>query len=160
MIRNISINDAFEICNIYNYYVENTIVTFEENPITIDKMKETIKSSKSMYPWIVYEENGQILGYAKAGKWSTKSAYRFTVESSVYLNQTATGKGIGSKLYKELIERLRKEKFHSVQALIALPNPVSIALHEKLGFKKNAHFKEVGFKFNNWIDVGCWELIL
>jgi len=160
MIRSVQTDDAFEICRIYNYYVENTIVTFQEEPVTIATMENNIKTSKSHFPWLVYEESGEVLGYARAGRWSDKNAYRFTVESSIYVDREVVGKGIGSKLYKVLLSRLEENEFHSVQALIALPNPVSILLHEKLGFEKNAHFREVGFKFGKWVDVGCWEKLL
>ena len=91
-------------------------------------------------------------------QWKARSAYRFSVESTVYIDQNSIGNGIGSLLYKELLSNLKNSRIHSVIGGIALPNPSSIALHEKYGFKKVAQFKEVGIKFDKWIDVGYWQL--
>lgn len=160
MIRNININDAKEISEIYNYYIKNTIITFEENPVSETEMAERIKSQKPNLPWIVFEENNEIIGYAYASEWKSRCAYKFSIESTVYLKTNKTRKGIGSILYKELINQIKQSDIHAIFAGIALPNEASIALHEKLGFNKVAHFKEVGYKFNKWIDVGYWELVL
>ncbi|HBC86938.1 MAG TPA: phosphinothricin acetyltransferase [Lentisphaeria bacterium] len=159
MIRKAKTTDAKTICSIYNYYIENTVVTFEEVPLSASEMAKRIKDIGKDFPWIVYVEGKQILGYAYAGKWKTRCSYRLTVESTVYLHRDAVGKGIGTKLYKALLPMLKKNGFHVVVGGIALPNKGSVALHEKFGFKKVAHFKEVGFKFGKWIDVGYWELI-
>lgn len=159
MVRNVEMSDAEEISNIYNYYIKNTVITFEETPLAKEDMAERIKTNSALYPWIVYEENNEILGYAYATAWKSRSAYRYTVESTVYLRHDQHGKGLGTQLYKSLINQLKKQKFHAVIGGIALPNDLSIALHEKLGFEKIAQFKEVGYKFEKWIDVGYWELI-
>jgi phosphinothricin acetyltransferase len=160
MIRNIEPGDAEQICRIYNYYIENTIITFEEISVSGEQMKERIKEITDSYPWLVYEENGIISGYAYAGRWKSRCAYRYSVESTVYIEKDRTGRGMGSVLYTELIDRLRELNLHSVLGGIALPNPASVALHEKFGFKKAAHFTQTGFKFEKWIDVGYWELLL
>lgn len=102
----------------------------------------------------------QLLGYCYASKWKGRCAYRYSVESTVYLSPDATGKGIGSKLYGTLLAELRQRQFHTVIGGIALPNPASVALHEKLGFEKVAQFRQVGNKFGRWIDVGYWQLLL
>jgi L-amino acid N-acyltransferase YncA len=104
--------------------------------------------------------HGKVVGYAYASKWKSRSAYRYAVESTVYLDPRFTGQGIGRHLYGSLIAELRQRSLHAVIGGIALPNPASIALHERMGFVKVAHFKEIGWKFNQWIDVGYWELIL
>ena len=101
-----------------------------------------------------------MVGYAYAGVWRTRAAYRQTVESTVYLEQGLISKGYGTLLYRALIEELRKKEFHVVLGGITLPNPASVALHEKMGFKKVAHFTEVGYKFNHWLDVGFWQLTI
>ena len=111
-------------------------------------------------PWFVWEENGRVLGYAYAGKWKSRCAYRYSVESSIYLAKEATGRGLGTKLYVALIDALHTKGIHSIIGGIALPNPASIGISEKLGFQKIGHFKEVGWKFEQWIDVGYWEMIL
>jgi len=95
-----------------------------------------------------------------ASKWKGRCAYRFSVEATVYLKTGKLGKGIGTKLYTALLNDLRKRNIHAVIGGIALPNKESQYLHEKFGFKKVAHFTEVGYKFNKWIDVGYWELLL
>jgi len=90
----------------------------------------------------------------------SRFAYRFTVESTIYLDPEYRGQGIRRELYKALISKLSQRTLHSVIGIIALPNPASMALHERMGFEKVAHFKETGWKFNKWIDVGYWELML
>jgi len=160
MIRNVNLSDTKAVCDIYNYYVENTIVTFDYEQMPIETMEKKIKSIISEYPWLVFEESGKVLGYAYASKWRSKFAYRYSIESTVYLDPKATGKGIGSKLYSELFKLLKEQNIRNVFGVIALPNEGSIALHEKFGFEKTGHFKEVGYKFDKWIDVGYWQLRL
>ena len=161
MIRDAKIEDAESICNIYNPYILNTVITFEEETIKPEDIAKRMSVVKGLgFPYLVAEENGEILGYAYAGKWRERTAYRFVVESTIYLARTSAGKGLGTTLYQELIERLKLNGFHAVLGGITLPNPASVALHEKLGFKKVAHFTEVGYKFNQWLDVGFWQLLL
>jgi L-amino acid N-acyltransferase YncA len=161
IIREAISADAPGICTIYNYYVESTIITFEEQPVLIHEMEARIQEITNVsLPWLVCVEDGAIIGYAYASKWKGRCAYRFSVEGTVYLKQGFFGRGIGSALYSQVIARLREQSMHCIVGGIALPNQASIALHEKLGFKKVAHFTEVGWKFNQWIDVGYWELIL
>jgi L-amino acid N-acyltransferase YncA len=160
MIRNVMLKDAFKICEIYNHYVLNSVVTFEETPVEIDEMRKKIKSITSKLPWIVYQEGEQILGFAYASEWKSRSGYKHTAESTVYLKQDQSNKGLGSSLYAALIKQLIKMDFHAIIGGVSMPNDASIALHEKFGFKKVAHFKEVGFKFGNWVDVAYWELII
>jgi phosphinothricin acetyltransferase len=108
----------------------------------------------------VWVEDQVVQGFAYASKWKGRCAYRYSVESTAYLADCSTGRGIGTRLYEALFTELRKSKMHVVMAGIALPNDASIALHEKLGFEKVAHFREVGWKFGKWIDVGYWQLLL
>jgi L-amino acid N-acyltransferase YncA len=159
MIRDANIADAASICAIYNPYILNSTISFETIPVSDKEMAERIIHNGKL-PWLVYEENDHILGYAYATKWRIRHSYRYSVESAVYLDSESTGRGLGTLLYNELLNRLKSMNIHVVIGGIALPNPASIALHEKFGFEKVAHFKEVGFKFNNWIDVGYWELVL
>jgi phosphinothricin acetyltransferase len=160
MIRSVNPADASGICNIYNQYVVSTAITFEENPVSVIEMESRIKDTLPNYPWLVYEENGIILGYTYAHKWKERSAYRYSVETGIYLDAECKGKGIGTLLKGELLKVLKKKSIHAVICGIALPNQASIALCEKFGFEKVAHFKNVGFKMNKWIDVGYWQLIL
>jgi len=156
MIRIVQTSDASSICNIYNYYIKNTIISFEKELVSESEMKDRIQTSK--LPWLVFEEKEIILGYAFASEWKARCAYRFSVEVSIYLNHKKTGKKIGMPLYEELISRLKNLNYHSLIAGIALPNETSVKFHEKIGFEKVAHFKKVGYKFNKLIDVGYWQL--
>ena len=160
MIRQVRASDSSAIMDIYNEYILNSISTFEEQPIDAHEMKKRIEVVITKYPWLVYEENNELLGYAYATQWKSRIAYRHTAESTVYLKQEVMTRGIGTTLYKELIHQLRARGIHAVIGGISLPNAPSIGLHEKMGFEKIAHFKEVGFKFNKWIDVGYWQLLL
>ncbi len=160
MIRRVRTKDVEDICNLYNYYVAKSIVTFEEQPVGTGEIARRIENIAKDFPWFVYEDKGKIVGYAHASRWKARSAYRFAVEGTVYVDPDCMGRKIGFKVYERLIQELRKLSFHTVMGGIALPNDASIALHEKLGFEKVAHFKEVGQKFGKWIDVGYWELLL
>jgi L-amino acid N-acyltransferase YncA len=110
-------------------------------------------------PWIVAESEGRIVGYAYATQWRERRAYRFSVESTVYLASDAIGAGIGSALYASLLDRLQQLDVRCVIGGIALPNSASVALHEKLGFVKVAQFEKVGWKQDRWIDVGYWQKV-
>jgi phosphinothricin acetyltransferase len=160
MIRNVIKSDTTQIINIYNYYVVNTTITFEENCISKKEMETRISEYTQDYPWLVYEEKNKVLGYCYANKWRVRSAYKYSAEITVYIDKDHHGKGIGTKLYKELIKQCKKKGLHVLVAGIALPNEKSKGLHEKMGFKKVAHFEEIGMKFDRWIDVGYWEFKL
>ena len=147
-------------CRIYNHYVTDTIVSFEEAAVAAAEMAVRITELTRTHPWYVYEESGAVVGYAYAGPWRARAAYRDAVESTVYVESGLVGSGIGSKLYDALIPELRRRSFHCAMGGIALPNAASVALHEKKGFIKVAHFREVGWKFQRRIDVGYWELVL
>ena len=159
MIRAASREDATAIAEIYNHYINNTVVTFEETPVAGEEIANRIAETQSAnLPWLVAEDtSGQVLGYAYASKWKGRCAYRYSVEITVYLAEEATGKGLGSRLYKALFSELKQLSYHTVIGGISLPNPASVALHEKCGLEKVAHFKEVGFKFDRWVDVGYWQ---
>lgn len=160
-LRDATLDDAAEITAIYNHYVANTATSFEEELVSVAAMRQRIADQiDSGLPWLVATVDGTVAGYAYASKWRVRPAYRFAVESSVYLGTNYARQGLGMALYVQLIERLRASRLHLVIGGIALPNPASIALHEKAGFRKVAHFSEVGRKFDRWIDVGYWQLTL
>ncbi len=159
-IRPVKKEDSRRICEIYNYYVQNTCISFEEAPVPREEMETRISSISTAYPFLVYEENGVLFGYAYANKWRDRSAYRYVAEVTVYIDKDHLGRGIGRILLKQLLDNCKKQGFHALMAVISLPNEASIRLHEEFGFKKAAHFSEVGYKQDKWIDVGYWELIL
>jgi L-amino acid N-acyltransferase YncA len=161
VIRQAVPDDAEGIARIYNHYVRETIVTFEERPVsTVEMARRLADTVADLLPWLVAEHDGTLVGYARASKWKPRSAYRFAVETTIYLAPDSLGKGLGTSLYRFLVEELRKLKLHTAMGGIALPNECSVALHEKLGFRKVAHFAQVGFKFGKWIDVAYWQLQL
>lgn len=160
-IRGVVSSDAKAIAEIYNHYVKQTIITFEENPVPPTEIIKRIEHTQSIrLPWLIAESNDEILGYAYASKWKERAAYRFSVETTVYVQPNYFKKGIGSGLYNELMGALKAEGYHAAMGGIALPNKASVGLHEKIGFTKVAHFTEVGYKFDRWIDVGYWQCIL
>lgn len=161
MIRSATADDSDAIARIYKHYVLDTAITFEEQPVSSRQMAERMADvAAASLPWLVAEQAGQVVGYAYATRWKARSAYRFTVECTVYLDQTVVGQGFGSQLYETLFRLLKESGVHVVIGGIALPNPASVALHEKFGLKKVAHFEEVGFKFKQWLDVGYWQAVL
>lgn len=161
MIRQATPADAAAIVAIYNHYVLTTTVTFEEQAVTMAQMAERIAQVQADgLPWLVLEQNGEVLAYAYATKWRVRTAYRFSVESTVYVKDGITGKGIGSQLYQQLLAELKALGLHLVIGGITLPNEKSVALHEKFGFEKCGHFQQVGFKFEQWRDVGYWQKLL
>lgn len=160
MIRNATREDSKAIAAIYNHYVLNTVVTFEETPVSAEEMQQRIADTQEKYHWLVYEENNEVIGYAYSHAWRVRAAYRYSSELSVYLAPGHTGRGIGKKLYQAVIDEARKLKLHAVIGGVALPNEASVKLHEKLGFKKVGEFEEVGIKFGKWVNVAYWELIL
>jgi L-amino acid N-acyltransferase YncA len=160
-IRKATETDAERIRTIYNHYIATTTISFEEEPVTAADMAKRIADvGAALLPWLVMLDGGTLIGYAYATKWRVRAAYRFAVESSVYLDPDYAGKGAGTILYEALLAELRQRELHLAIGGIAQPNEASVRLHERLGFKKVAHFSEVGLKFGRWIDVGYWQLKL
>lgn len=160
-IREASAADGEAMARIYNHYILDTVVTFEEEPVSGAVMAERLAAVQAAgHPWLVLEADGRVLGYAYAGSWKARSAYRYTAETTVYLDAAATGRGYGRLLYTALVARLKAMGMHTLVGSIGLPNAASVALHEALGFTRAAHFPEVGYKFGRWVDVGIWQLLL
>jgi phosphinothricin acetyltransferase len=160
MIRPVTTNDAAALCGIYNYYIANTVITFEEEELEPAAMEARIRDITGKYPWFVWEEDGELLGYAYAHKWNERAAYRFSAEDSVYLRHDVLGRGFGRRLLGQVIAELRKTNIRVLMSVITMPNERSVALHEGFGFQKAAEFREIGYKLNRWLNVGYWELLL
>ncbi len=160
MIRVARPIDAAQLCTIYNHYVGNSVVTFEEVSVTTEDMVQRIEKGIATMPWYVFEKDDEVLGYCYASAWKTRSAYRHSVESTVYVSAGQGKQSVGTRLYQRLLADLRARGIHVVLAGIALPNLASVALHQKLGFMQVAQLREVGRKFDRWVDVGYWELML
>ncbi len=151
--------DASAVAAIYNHYVTSSIITFEEHPISPAEARRRITTvNEAGLPWLVAESDGAIVGYAYAAGWKPRPAYRHSSEVSVYVAPAHQSKGLGSALYGRLLPELERSGIHVALSGIALPNPASVALHERHGFCKVAQLCEVGFKFGRWIDVGYWQL--
>ncbi len=159
-VRPVRGTDAEQICGIYDYYVRGTVVSFEETPVTVEEMGRRIAETLERFPWLVAESGGSVVGFAYAGLWKARASYRFTAETTVYLHPESRGRGIGGALYRPLIDELRRLRLHAAVGCIALPNPASIALHERFGFQEVGRFREAGFKLGRWVDVGYWQLLL
>ncbi len=150
--------DAQPIARIYNHFITESVITFEEEPISENEMeRRMLEVDSTSLPWLVAEEHQKVVGYAYAAPWKSRSAYRFSAEITIYIAQGHDGRGVGSALYSQLFPALKSRRIYAVIGGIALPNPSSVALHEKFGMLKVAHLQEVGFKFDRWIDVGYWE---
>ena len=162
IIRAAQLSDAPEIAAIYNHYILGTVITFEETLVDGKEIELRITDLKDQdMPWYVaVDAAGNIIGYAYASKWKGRCAYRRSVAVTVYLSPEHTGKGAGSRLYEVLFGTLKSLGYHTVIGGISLPNAASIRLHEKFGMEKSAHFKEVGYKFARYVDVGYWQGIL
>ena len=161
VVRSALPEDALQVSDIYNHYIETSTITFEEEAVSASEMAARIREIQSLsYPWLVATAATDILGYAYAGKWRVRAAYRHSSEITVYVRAGLERSGVGSALYQHLLPALKACGVHSAIGGVALPNDASIRLHEKFGFQKCAHFHEVGFKFNRWIDVAYWERIL
>jgi phosphinothricin acetyltransferase len=160
MIRPVRLSDAEAIRGIYNYYIEHTVITFEEIPLSISEMEERIRKISSSYPYLVWEENEKVTGYSYINTWKERAAYRYAAELSIYLENGKQGRGMGRALLARILEEVRKTGIHVLVSGITLPNDRSAALHEKFGFKEIARFNEIGYKDDRWLDVGYWELIL
>lgn len=156
-VRAAATGDARAIAEIYRPIVESTTISFEEVAPDEPEMARRISETASAYPWLVAESNDTVLGYAYAGRHRERSAYRYSVDVSVYLAEEARGRGIGSALYAELFEELNRRGFHRAFAGIALPNDASIALHRRFGFELVGVYSEVGRKFDRWLDVAWWQ---
>ena len=147
LVRDATASDAEAIARIYSHYVLATTVTFEEEAVSAAEIVRRMGEVSALsLPWLVAEGAGRVVGYAYATRWKGRCAYRYSVETTVYLDPGETGRGVGRALCDELLARLRAASIHVAIAGIALPNPASVALHERLGMRRVATFREVGFK--------------
>ena len=156
MIREAELSDAGMIAEIYNYYILNTVITFELDPVTPQEILLRMEKYKQVGPYLVYEEDGEVIGYSYVSRFRERKAYEHSVESTIYLKHGFGGKGLGTKLYSELLSQVSSQR-HTMIGGVALPNEASVKLHERCGFRKVAHFSEVGKKFGKWVDVGFWQ---
>lgn len=147
--------DAAQIAALYRPYVERHHFTFEEK--APDAGEISVRMSNPIHPWLVADEDERILGYASTSPMRNRAAYRWSIETGIYLASDAQGRGLGRALLSAHVDLLERQGFVTAIAGIALPNEASVALHEKVGFKLSGIERGVGFKLGQWIDVGRWQ---
>ena len=157
IIRKATGADAAAIVDIYNYYIAKTVVSFETSPVSLENMEKRISEKLTKYDWIVGEVGEKIVGYAYYGGFKERAAYDRTIESTIYIDKEHLGKGYGRRLYQDLIESAAGHGFLEMIGIIALPNPASTRLHAKMGFVEAGVLKNVGYKFDRFIDIGLWQ---
>jgi len=155
-----SASDAAACAAIYAPHVEGSVVSFEEQAPDGAEMAARIERYSAGHAWLVAERDGQVVGYAYATAFNERPAYRWSAGVSVYIAETARGRGVGRTLYETLFDRLRERGFRMACAGITLPNEASVGLHESLGFKQVGLNPEIGWKNGAWRDVGWWQLEL
>lgn len=160
MIRTAQPTDANSILAIYAPYITDTSFTFESEVPSEDAFAERIKNYLNNWPWLVYETDGKIAGYAYGSKYRERLGYQWCVECSVYINDDFQRRGIAQKLYTALFEILKRQGYRNVYAVINLPNDKSVRLHESCGFKWFANYENVGYKLGKWKTVGWWQLTI
>ena len=150
--------DAAGIADVYRPYVEDSRISFEEHaPDAAEMARRIIGDRPAYYPWLVAEENGRILGFANSSLLRTRPAYRWSVETGIYLAPDAHGRGLGKRLLSTLIELLERQGYVTAIGAIALPNDASVRLHQALGFAASGTYRGTGFKLGQWIDVSLWQ---
>ncbi len=159
-IRPVTLDDARAIVDIYNYFVTDTTVSFETQPLTVEEMADRIRAISVHFPYFVYEEDGKILGYCCAHLWKERAAYAKTLETTIYMHNDARRRGIGTLMVNHLVDLCRKQGYRALIACITAENEASIRMHEKIGFRRVSEFRQVGRKFGRWLDVVDMELLL
>ncbi len=149
--------DAAAILSIYEPYIENTAITFETEKVSVEDFKGRMAKIQVQFPWLVYEVDGRVAGYAYASYYRERAAYAWDCECSVYISGEAHRKGIATKLYEELFARLREQGYRNVYAFITYPHDSSVELHRKFGFREVGIFYKTGYKLGTWWDLMVME---
>lgn len=152
-IRLATLKDAEKILEIYNPFIKNTCVTFEYSTLCLEEFKERMNAILTQFPWIVYELDGIIIGYAYASPSHSRAAYSWNCNASIYIDPTYQGKGIGSLLYKALFSLVQEMGYYNVYAIVTSENPASLNFHKQLGFEIEAQHTNIGYKFGMWLGV-------
>ena len=159
-IRSATLDDAEQILKIYAPYITDATTSFELTVPTLDEFKDRMTKIMSRYPFLVAEAEGEIAGYAYGCEHRARKAYQWSAECSVYISENHQRQGLGRKLYTQLFTQMKELGIANVFGGVTLPNDASVALHESMGFKKVGVYKNIGFKFDQWWDVGWWQLEL
>ena len=157
-IRLATEGDAEEMLDIYAPVVRDTVISFEEQPPSIEEFRSRIRSVLERMPWLACVIGGNIAGYAYATPFRSRAGYRWTAELTVYVDPAYHRRGVGRALYTALLHCLAGQGYRTAVAVIALPNPASIGLHLSLGFRRTGVLENIGFKHGKWIDDDVWQL--
>jgi L-amino acid N-acyltransferase YncA len=158
LIRLASEDDSAAIAEVYRPYVEDSRISFEERaPDAAEMARRIIGDRPGYYPWLAADDGGRILGFASSSPFRTRRAYRWSVETGIYLAAGAQGKGVGKALLSALTRLLERQGYVAAIGAIALPNAPSVRLHEALGFTAAGTYRGTGYKLGTWIDVGLWQ---
>jgi L-amino acid N-acyltransferase YncA len=153
-------SDAGAVAAIYSPFVDHTAVSFETTPPGRDEMLRRIVVTTAVYPWLVCELDGSVVGYAYATQHRVRAAYQWSVDTSAYVESPQQRRGVGRGLYASLLAVLRAQGFVNAYAGITLPNLASVGLHEAVGFTRIGVYERAGYKLGTWHDVGWWQLAL
>ena len=159
-IRLAGVPDADAIVAIYKPIVETTAISFETAVPSPEEMSRRVAETLQSYPWLICDVDGRVAGYAYAAKHRVRSAYQWSVDTSVYVAADSQRRGVGCGLYQSLFAILAAQGYFNAYAGIALPNAASVGLHESMGFEKIGVYRRVGYKLGQWHDVGWWQLTL
>lgn len=159
-IRPTQDHDFRPIADLTNHFIRETSIHFGDPEVSDAEVRDQWKADRAAYPWLTIDLDGAFAGYAKAGVWRARAAYRLTAETAIYMTPEARGRKLGRSLYAALLQELRTRGFHTAVAGITLPNEPSVRVHEAVGFRYVATFREVGRKFDAWWDVGFWQIPL
>lgn len=160
VLRPATAGDFAAIATITNHYIRHSAIHFGTEDVDADALRRLWQDGIDRYPWLVAEQHGAVVGYAKAGEFRARAAYRWTTETGIYVASGQCGRGFGTPLYRRLLDVLRGQGFHTAIGGITLPNPGSVRLHERLGFVHWGTVAHAGRKFDAWHDVGFWQLML
>jgi len=155
-----TLDDAAAIADVYAPYVRDTVISFETEAPDVSEIATRIGRIGTQYPWLAASTDGRVVGYAYACENRSRAAYRWSVDAGIYLDAAAQGKGIGRALYARLFSLLRAQGYVNVFAGITLPNDASVGLHEAMGFALTGVYRNIGYKFGAWHDVGWWQLVI
>ena len=157
MIRKAVLSDVPVILDIYRPYILETAITFEYEVPTLEEFEVRFRTIAAKYPWLVWEEQGRILGYAYADSFKSRAAYQWDADLSIYLRQDCRGKGIGKALYTELETQMRDLGYHVLYGVVTSANDISCRFHEALGYRPIAVFENTGMKFGRWYGITWYE---
>ena len=157
IVRPARADDAPAIAALYAPFVDGSGISFEDSAPDGAEMASRMAACGETHPWLVAEAEGELAGYAYASPFRARRGYRFTAETSVYVRSALQGAGVGAALYRPLIETLVAQGFTQAIAAISLPNEASVRLHERFGFERCGVYRQVGWKLDQWWDVGLWQ---